>query len=397
MSRFQRATRKQLKLRMAICGPTGAGKTRSALRIASALGTRIAVIDTENRSASVYVGKADVPDFDVLELDTLAPRNYVDAIAEAEREGFDVIIVDSLSHAWQSKDGALAMVDRAAKRSQSENTYTAWRDVTPEHESLVDKLLRCRAHLIVTMRSKMDYILEENARGKKVPRKVGMAPIQRAGMEYEFHVTCDMDVDHNLCVTKTRFDTLDQMVVNRPGREFGELLLTELAEGVEDTRPFADARSASTPTAAPAERTRAISSRTSSASRSSTTATSADRDLPTTAAGWRAAHMAVCEQLFAEHDVAPGVVDDYGLNVPSLPCPSFSDAAKQHAGARYDAVPAGYLRSVFWVRPKFWADASSPAKQWVSYLVCRHELAKLEAAAADAALGGQPAGEAGAA
>lgn len=393
MSRFQRATRKQLKLRMAICGPTGAGKTRSALRIASALGTRIAVIDTENRSASVYVGKPDVPDFDVLELDTLAPRNYVDAIAEAEREGFDVIIVDSLSHAWQSKDGALAMVDRAAKRSQSENTYTAWRDVTPEHEALVDKLLRCQAHLIVTMRSKMDYVLEENARGKKVPRKVGMAPIQRAGMEYEFHVTCDMDVDHNLCVTKTRFDTLDQMVVNRPGREFGEHLLAELAEGVEDTRPFADARQ----TAAPAERTRASSSRTSSASRSSTTATSADRELPTTAGGWRAAHMALCEQLFAEHDIAPGVEDVLGLPTPSLPCPSFSAAAKQHAGARYDEVPAGYLRSVMWMKPKFWADATAPAKQWVSYLVCRHELAKLEAAAADAALGGQPAGEAGAA
>jgi hypothetical protein len=390
MSRFQKATRKQLKLRMAICGPTGAGKTRSALRIASALGTRIAVIDTENRSASMYVGKADVPDFDVLELETLAPRNYVEAITDAEAEGFDVIIVDSLSHAWQSKDGALAMVDRAAKRSQSENTYTAWRDVTPEHEALVDKLLRCKAHLIVTMRSKMEYVLEENARGKKVPKKVGMAPIQRAGMEYEFHVTAEMDVDHNLMVTKTRLDSIDQLVVNRPGPELGVTLLAELAQGVAEVeRPLAEqgSRTASTPTGGGAQQ-RASSPRTSSTSRTSTTATGqADRALPADAEGWRAAHIAVCDQLFAEHDIAPGAADEYGLPVPSLPVPSFSDTAKQHAGKPYNEVPAGYLRSVQWVKAKFWADATAPQRQWVSYQVCRHELAKLEAEAAERALG----------
>ncbi len=393
MTRFTRATRKQLRLRMAICGPTGAGKTRSALRIASALGARIAVIDTENRSASVYVGKPDVPDFDVLELDTLAPRNYVDAISEAENEGYDVIIVDSLSHAWQSKDGALAMVDRAAKRSQSENTYTAWRDVTPEHEALVDKLLRCKAHIIVTMRSKMDYVLEENAKGKKVPRKVGMAPIQRSGMEYEFHITCDMDVDHNLCVTKTRFDSLDQVVVNRPGREFGVQMLEELAQGVAEVeRPLADTRAASPP-AASAGQTRASSPRTSSTSRSSTTATGqtrtttiTDRALPTDAAGWIAAHNAVCDQMFQEVGLASGPADEYGLHVPSTPVPSFSAEAKAHAGAAYNDVPAGYLRSVLWVKPKFWAEADASKALWVSYLVARHELQKLETDAAERAL-----------
>lgn len=375
MSKFQKATRKQLKLRMAICGPTGAGKTRSALRIAAALGQRIAVIDTENRSASVYVGKPDVPDFDVLELDTLAPRNYVDAIADAEREGFDVVIVDSLSHAWQSKDGALAMADRAAKRSQSGNSFTAWRDVTPEHEALVDKLLRCQAHLIVTMRSKMEYVLEEDARGKKTPRKVGMAPIQRSGMEYEFHITCDMDVDHNLMVSKTRFDSLDQVVVNRPGREFGEQLLEELAQGVLDTRPLA-------------ERSAPASSQPPRSSEETKSAASfPDRELPTDADGWNAAHNAVCKQLFAEHDIAPGAADEYGLHTPTLPMPSFSDSAKQYAGKPYDKVPPGYLRSVFWAKPKFWADATAPKQQHVSYLVCRHELQKLEEAAAENALG----------
>jgi hypothetical protein len=378
---------------MAICGPTGAGKTRSALRIASALGTRIAVIDTENRSASVYVGKPDVPDFDVLELETLAPRNYVDAISEAENEGYDVIIVDSLSHAWQSKDGALAMVDRAAKRSQSENTYTAWRDVTPEHEALVDKLLRCKAHIIVTMRSKMDYVLED-VKGKKVPRKVGMAPIQRSGMEYEFHITCDMDVDHNLCVTKTRFDSLDQVVVNRPGREFGVQMLEELAQGVAEVeRPPAKAGAASTSRSAPAssQHSSAGSSARQTGTQRSTAATpsstpSTDRALPTDAEGWRAAHNAVCDHLFQELGIESGPADEYGLHVPSTPMPSFSDQAKQHPGKAYNNVPAGYLRQVLWVKPKFWSEADAAKCQHVSYLVCRAELQKLEADAAERAL-----------
>jgi hypothetical protein len=389
VSRFQKATRKQLKLRMAICGPTGAGKTRSALRIAAALGTRIAVIDTENRSASVYVGKPDVPEFDVLELSQLAPRNYVDAIGEAEREGFEVIIVDSLSHAWQSKDGALAMADRAEKRTG--NKFTAWGDVTPEHDALVDKLLRCSAHLIVTMRSKMAYVLEENARGKQAPRKVGMAPIQRNGMEYEFHVTAEMDVDHNMFVSKSRFDSVDQATVNRPGREFGETLLAELAQGlpapVEADPPLAQPSGAasSTPSETGSRARPTSTPRSTGASRSS--ASSSDRELPTDAEGWRAAHNALCDQLFQEHGIESGCADEHGLHVPTLPVPSFSAQAKKHASERYDAVKPGYLREVFWRKPAFWGDASSPQKLHVSYLVTRHELAKLEQAAAEQALG----------
>lgn len=119
-----------------------------------------------------------------------------------------------------------------------------------------------------------------------------------------------------------------------------------------------------------------------------------DRELPADAEGWRASHNALCEQLFAEHDIVPGAADEYGLHVPSLPMPTFSASAKQHAGKRYDEVPGGYLRSVFWVKPKFWADATSPQRQHVSYWVARHEIAKLEQDAAEQALG-QPAEAAG--
>lgn len=235
MGRFQRATRKQLKLRMAVCGPTGSGKTKLSLLIAAYLGTRIAVIDTENRSASKFIGDPGVPEFDVEEKTTFEPSSYVESIKDAERE-YDVVIGDSLTHAWSGKGGALDQVDRAAKRSQSGNSYTAWRDVTPQHNALVDAMVQCRAHLIVTMRSKMEYVLEEDSRGKKTPRKVGMAPIQRDGMDYEFDVVLEIDTDHNVWVTKTRCTELDGKTWHKPnGREIAEILLRWLGEGAPDT------------------------------------------------------------------------------------------------------------------------------------------------------------------
>lgn len=236
MGRFTKATRKQLKLRMALCGPTGSGKTKLALLISAYLGKRIGVIDTENRSASKYIGDPGVPDFEVDEKDSFEPQGYVESIKEGERE-FDVLIVDSVTQAWSGRGGALEQVDRAAKRSQSGNTFTAWRDVTPQHNALVDAMVQCRSHLIVTMRSKMEHVLEEDSRGKKTPRKVGMAPIQRDGMEYEFDVVMEIDTDHNVWVTKTRCSALDGKTWHKPnGREIADILMKWLGEGEPDTK-----------------------------------------------------------------------------------------------------------------------------------------------------------------
>lgn len=218
--RFTRATKHESYLRMALIGPTGSGKTFSALSIATGLGERIAVIDTERGSARKY---SDRFSFDVLELESFAPTTYVEAITLAVIDGYDVVIVDSLSHAWIGKDGALEQVDRAAKRGG--NSFAGWRDVTPQHNALVDALLGCRAHLIGTMRSKTEYVIEEDARGKKVPRKIGMAPIQRDGVEYEFDVVAELTIDHNLCVTKTRMSELDGLVERNPGRALGQQIL----------------------------------------------------------------------------------------------------------------------------------------------------------------------------
>lgn len=219
---FKKATKKQLKLRMGIVAPAGGGKTFTALAVARGLvgpEGRIALIDTEHRSAEKY---ADDFDFDVECLaDNYAPARYVDKIQEAAAAGYDCVIIDSLTHAWSGPGGALEMVDDAARRAKG-NSYVAWRSVTPEHNRLVTAMLSAPLHVIATLRAKTEYVLE-TVGGKQVPRKVGMAPIQREGMDYEFDVVGDMDHDHALMITKTRCAALDGKTWVKPGTD-GELV-----------------------------------------------------------------------------------------------------------------------------------------------------------------------------
>jgi hypothetical protein len=231
---FSKATKTQSRLRLALVGPSGSGKTYTALTIAQHLGKRVAVIDTERGSASKY---ADIFTFDVLNLDTFSPLTYVDAIKAAESAGYDVLVIDSLSHAWMGKEGALEQVDNAAKRSSSHNSYTAWRDVTPMHNALIDAMLQSKCHIIGTMRSKTEYVIEEDERGKKVPRKVGMAPVQRDGLEYEFDVVGDMDLDNNFLVSKTRCPALAGKVIKKPGKPLADTLAAWLSDGAKPQEP----------------------------------------------------------------------------------------------------------------------------------------------------------------
>ena len=223
---FVKATKMQARARVALIGTSGSGKTYSALRIASAMGSKIALIDTEHGSASKYAGEFE---FDTLSLDSFSPTTYVEAIQAAEAAGYEVLIIDSLSHAWSGKDGALEQVDNAASRG---NKFTAWRDVTPQHTRLIDAIVGCRCHVIATMRSKTEYIVEDDGKGKKVPRKVGMAPVQRDGMEYEFDIVGDLDENHTLRITKTRCRDLDGKYIDKPGENLGQALLDWLSDGV---------------------------------------------------------------------------------------------------------------------------------------------------------------------
>lgn len=221
MVQFKPASKQAAKLRMALAGPAGSGKTYTALSVATALGQPVAVIDTEHGSASKY---SDVFTFETLELDSFHPERYIEAIQAAEDAGFPVLVIDSLSHAWMGKDGALELVDRAAKRSQSSNSFAAWRDVTPLHNQLVEAMIAAKLHIIVTLRSKTDYVQEKDNNGRTVIRKVGMAPVQRDGLEYEFDVYGDLDQDHNLVIGKTRCSALGGQVIAKPGAKLAATL-----------------------------------------------------------------------------------------------------------------------------------------------------------------------------
>lgn len=225
---FKKATKLQAKLRLALIGPAGSGKTYSALAIAKHLGQKVAVLDTERGSASLY---ADLFDFDVMEITTFGPQAYIDAINAAQTAGYDVLVIDSLSHAWMGKEGILEMKDNAVKRGAG-NDFTAWRDVTPAHNALVDAMLQADLHLIATMRAKTEYVMEKDDRtGKMVPRKVGLQPVQRDGLEYEFTVVGDMTPDNDLVIGKTRCYLLTGRVFNKPGEDVAAVLLGWLTDG----------------------------------------------------------------------------------------------------------------------------------------------------------------------
>lgn len=238
MSGFQRAVKSQAKLRLCLAGQSGSGKTWTALALAEHLvpGGRVAVIDTERSSAALY---ADRFTFDTLCLESFAPADYVDAIELAEKEGYETIVIDSLSHAWMGKGGALEQVDKIAKREGKSNNFTAWRDVTPQHNRLVDSVLATNAHVIATLRSKTEYVMDKDEKGKTTIRKVGLEPIQRSGIEYEFTIVGDLDLQHQLTVTKSRAQVVPVGdVINLPGEKLAKTLASWLNNGaVPITKP----------------------------------------------------------------------------------------------------------------------------------------------------------------
>jgi hypothetical protein len=219
---FKKATKKESRLRMALAGPSGSGKSYTSLKVATSMGGRIALIDTEKGSASKY---ADIFDFDVCELESFHPQVYIDTIKDAEKAGYDILIIDSLSHAWFGKDGALELVERASRASKSGNSYVAWANVTPLQHKLIDSLIGSKCHIIATLRTKTEYSQEKNDQGKTVIRKVGLAPIQRDGVEYEFDLVGDMDLENVMVVSKTRCPALAGAIIEKPGEELAEVLM----------------------------------------------------------------------------------------------------------------------------------------------------------------------------
>jgi hypothetical protein len=225
---FTPATKERAKARIALTGPTGSGKTYTALVTGTGLGGRIALVDTEHGSAAKY---ADEFAFDTLPLTTFQPATLVDVLAVAAHDGYDVVIVDSLSHFWSGTGGMLEQVDNATKRVGAGNSFAGWKEARPQERAMIDALLAYPGHLIATMRARTEYVVDTDDRGRKVPRKVGLRPEQREGIEYEFDIVGDLDHDNTLVISKSRARPLSGMVLRKPGPEFAEAVLSWLEAG----------------------------------------------------------------------------------------------------------------------------------------------------------------------
>lgn len=229
---FAPASKASLKARVALCGPTGSGKTWTALEWAHVLGSRTALIDTEHGSASLY---ADHHQFDTLPwAPPYNPTALAETILQVPTWGYDVLVIDSLSHFWMGEGGTIDVADNAASRFGG-NSFAGWKVATPALRHLVDTMLAVDCHVIVTMRTKTEWVLDEDSRGKKAPRKVGMAPVMRDGIEYEFTLIGDLDLEHRMTISKSRCSVLADQVI-QPGRagEAASSFAAWLADGSGD-------------------------------------------------------------------------------------------------------------------------------------------------------------------
>lgn len=193
------ARRNNAKIKMALQGPSGSGKTYSSLLLAKGLTDKwsdIVIIDTENQSSNLY---AHLGDFKVLHLEPpFSPERYIEAIKTCESEGFQVVVIDSITHEWAGLGGIL---DLHAKMIG--NSYTNWSKLTPRHNAFVQCMLQSPIHIIATIRSKQDYIIVER-NGKQVPEKVGMKGIVRDGIDYEFTLLFTLNMENFATVSKDR-------------------------------------------------------------------------------------------------------------------------------------------------------------------------------------------------
>jgi hypothetical protein len=231
MFQIRPAERKQAKLRLALIGVSGSGKSLGAINIAAGMGGKFVVIDTEHRSADLY---ANVAPYDVLVLDKpFTPEKYIQAIQYCEAQGYDTIIVDSLSHAWSGEGGALDMHDAATQASASKNSYMAWKEITPWQNRLINTIIQSKAHIIATLRVKTHYDVVDMG-GKKKPIKLGLAPIQKEGMDYEFTTVLNLDKDSFVYTSSKDRTGVFEGKHDRLSKQTGVDLMAWLQDGKSD-------------------------------------------------------------------------------------------------------------------------------------------------------------------
>jgi len=231
---FQKAVRTNLRLRLLVMGLPGSGKTMSALRVARGIAGpqgRVAVIDTDSGGAATKYADIVDPDGQTLAFDHLPMGehfgnfdtvNYIRALNAAVQAGYDVVVIDSLTHAWSGKGGILEQKDKMGGK------FSAWGKLTPKHREMVEAIVNAPIHVIATVRSKQAWGVDEKGR----PTQMGLGADQRNGLEYEFDVVGEIDQDtHRMAITKSRCDAVADKVYDRPGRDFASELLGWLNGG----------------------------------------------------------------------------------------------------------------------------------------------------------------------
>ena len=247
---LRKAQRSKARLRLGMSAPSGGGKTAGSLLIAYGLmkekypklteaeiWAKIAIIDTENGSGELYVGSeiggTKIGEYNAVTLDApFEVEKYIGAMDLCEDNKIEVCIIDSTTHLWSGEGGLLEQQGNAAKRSG--NSYTAWREITPQHNHFVERMLQTPMHLIATMRSKQEYVQEKDATsGRTKVTKLGMEPEQRKGMEYEFTTFFEINADHEAFGSKDRTSVFDQKTFKITPK-IGQQLMQWLEKGTAD-------------------------------------------------------------------------------------------------------------------------------------------------------------------
>ena len=224
---LRQASRKKSKIRLGLQGPSGSGKTYSSLLIAYGLckdWSKIAVIDTESNSADLY---SHLGPFNVVNLSQpFTPEKYIDAIKLCEKS-MEVIIIDSVSHEWEGIGGVLNI-----HAGMTGNSFTNWGKLTPRHNAFIQSMLQSKVHVIATIRSKQDYVLNEK-NGKVIPEKVGLKGVTREGLDFELTIVLNLDMKNNALCTKDRTGLFFSEGEFTPTVETGSKILAWCNEGVD--------------------------------------------------------------------------------------------------------------------------------------------------------------------
>lgn len=202
---LRKAERKQAKLRIGLFGPSGAGKTMSALKLARGLTdwNKVCILDTENNSADLY---SHLGDYNVMNIEApYTPEKYIEALNAALNAGMEVIIIDSITHEWAGKGGILELSDELGKAAK--NSFMVWGKLTPRHNAFIDAIVSCPVDIICCGRSKQEYVLnqqEKNGKMINVPEKVGLKAVTREGFDYEMTVSFEIAINHYATTSKDR-------------------------------------------------------------------------------------------------------------------------------------------------------------------------------------------------